>query len=204
MAAFQLPESVTTHFADRMHRLHHAVWHGLRNTWDVIPADKRTQIEVLGWAPPRPGRQWAAGSPKRPYTTNGSGLDFLFFHREMLMHYQMLMAEAGATPVTWVEIPAPGEAPGKPDSEVPAAWRVPGNAELERRIAALKTDEFFWSRMRWWDQQFKDPTYLTTLKLGELGALLEYSAHNDMHLRWSALPRDPETNEALPTGPADA
>ena len=57
--------------------------------------------------------------------------------------------------------------------------------------------------MRWWDQQYKDPTYLATLTLGELGALLEFSVHNDMHLRWSALPRDPDTNAALPQGRPD-
>lgn len=51
----------------------------------------------------------------------------------------------------------------------------------------LQSDEFYWSRMRWWDQQFKDPTYLATLTLGELGALLECTVHNDMHMRWAAL-----------------
>jgi hypothetical protein len=36
--------------------------------------------------------------------------------------------------------------------------------------------------------------------LGELGALIEFSVHNDMHMRWSALPRDPQTNEPIPAG----
>ena len=76
---------------------------------------------------------------------------------------------------------------------------------LERRIRALKTDEFYWSRMRWWDQQFKDPTYLATLTLGQFGSLIEYSAHNDLHMRWSAPPRDPVTNTLLlPAGRPDA
>ncbi|MGH4014878.1 MAG: hypothetical protein ACRDSL_13360 [Pseudonocardiaceae bacterium] len=195
-APYELPESVVTHFADRLHRLHHSVWHGLRNGWDVLSATTRSSIDELGWTPPRPARQYVNGIPKRPYITNGSGEDFLYFHREMIVQYHALMAEAGAEPVVWVEIPQPGH----PRNEVPPAWEIAGLPTFERRIAALKSDEFYWSRMRWWDQCFKDPTYLATLTLGELGALLEFSVHNDMHIRWSALPRDPDTNAPLPTG----
>ncbi len=57
--------------------------------------------------------------------------------------------------------------------------------------------------MRWWDYQFKDPTYLASLTLGELGALIEFSVHNDMHIRWSEAPRDLETNALLPLGRPD-
>lgn len=35
-SAYQLPDSVVKHFADRMHRLHHSIWHGIRGggtTW---------------------------------------------------------------------------------------------------------------------------------------------------------------------------
>ena len=192
----QLPEAVTAHFADRLHRLHHATWHGLRNTWESIPQDKRDSIAALGWEPPRPALQFASGAVKRPHITNGSGEDFLFFHREMVVQFRAMMADAGATPVVWVEIPRPGDA----RNVAPEPWAIPTAAVLARRIGALKTDEYFWSRMRWWDLRFKDPTYLATLKLGNLGSLLEFSVHNDMHMRWSSVPRDPDTNEALPLG----
>jgi hypothetical protein len=138
--------------------------------------------------------QFLNGKFKRPSIINGSGEDFLYMHREKLFHYRKLMQEAGQEPIVWMEIPPPGET----GQEVPPAWPIPKAAWLERRVAALKTDDFYWSRMRWWDRQFKDPTYLATLTLGELGSLLEYSVHNDTHIRWSAQPRDPDTDAPLP------
>jgi hypothetical protein len=136
-----------------------------------------------------------AGDIVKPLVLNGSGEDFLYFHREMVCMFRDLMAEAGEPIWYWTTVPQPGT----PGDEVPPAWS--GAPEtLERRIRALKTDEYYWSRMRWWDQQFKDPTYLATLTLGQFGSLIEYSIHNDMHMRWSAPPRDPVTNTSLPTG----
>ena len=186
-----LPPSVVSHFADREHRLHHAVWHDLRNRWKHFPSSKQTAIAALGWEPPRPARlSTTTADMLKPLVTNGSGEDFLYFHREMVIMFRNLMAAAGETPIEWGTIPQPGTA----GDEVPPAWATPESPTFQRRLRALKTDEFYWSRMRWWDQQFKDPTYLATLTLGEFGSLIEYSVHNDMHIRWSAPPRHPETN----------
>lgn len=198
LAPIELPETVIAHLADRLHRMHHALWHALRNYWDIIDPDDQARIEALGWAPPRPATQYRKGLQSAPYVTNGSGEDFLFMHREMVVQYRALMAEAGQEPITWVVIPPPG-AYRSPGNEIPPAWPISDVPILERRIAAVKSDEFYWSRMRWWDYEFKDPTYLATLTLGELGALLEFSVHNEMHMRWCALPRDPDTDEPLPT-----
>jgi hypothetical protein len=193
-----LPEPVVVHFADRLHRLHHLVWHSLRNTWEhpTVTSSKQARIEALGWKPPRVARQIINGTFKRPYITNGSGEDFLYFHREMMIQFRVLTGAAGQEPVVWIEIPPPGNS----SNEIPPAWSIPALKFMERRIAVLKSDEFYWSQMRWWDQQYKDSTYLATLTLGELGSLLEYSVHNDMHMRWAALPRDPETGEPWPLG----
>lgn len=202
VTVYELPESVIEHFADRLHRLHHTVWHGLRNTWEILRPTQRQAIATLGWEPPRLARQWliAQGRPvfKRPYIGNGSGEDFLYFHRQMLQMYRTLMKQTGAEPIVWAEIPPP--AGGEISDAIPGAWEVPEAQDFERRIAALKSDAFFWGRMRWWDQQFKDPVYLATLTLGELGALIEFSVHNDMHMRWSEQPRDPVTNAPLTAG----
>jgi hypothetical protein len=217
LVPYELPETVIAHFADRLHRLHHVVWHALRNSWENdtkwgIAPDKRARIEALGWKPPRPAQEFREGpeGPNSvlygPHITNGSGEDFLYMHREMLVQYRALMAEAEQPIISWVAIPPPpGMRPVAPRSAnaVPPAWPVPGQPVLEQRIAALKSAEFYWSRMRWWDQEFKDPTYLATLTLGELGALLEFTVHNDMHTRWAALPRDPDTDQPLPSARPD-
>jgi hypothetical protein len=206
--SYQLPENVIAHFAHRLHRLHHTVWHSIRNNWDILEDAQREEIEKLGWKPPRPSREWVIRSfdepplerpsVKRPCILNGSGIDFLYFHRDMISQYRGLMANAGKKPIIWAEIPGPGNS--DPGDEVPPAWLIPGAEWLERRFAALKTDAYYWSRMRWWDQELKNPIYLETLTLGQLGAILEFSVHNDMHLRWSVLPRDPVTNTAIPSG----
>ncbi|WP_414588465.1 hypothetical protein [Scytonema sp. PCC 10023] len=201
---YQLPEKVLMHFADRLHRLHHAVWHGIRSSWNDLTQDERDAITALDWQ--IDGDRVALYTSRektRPVITNGSGEDFLFFHRQMVTQYQKLMAESGAEPIQWVEIPQPGAGGPTSPNTVPSPWAVPRSRNFEQRLAALKTNEFYWSRMRWWDYQFKDSTYLSTLTLGELGALIEFSVHNDMHIRWSAAPRDPDTNELLPLGRPD-
>lgn len=203
--SYQLPEKVVTHFADRMHRLHHAVWHGIRNYRNGLKREEQEAITKLDWQ--ITGDRFALVNPAertRPAITNGSGEDFLFFHRQMVVQYKNLMAQAGATPIEWPEIPQPGAGgPTGAANAVPAPWSVPMAPNFERRLTVVKSDEFYWSRMRWWEYQFKDPTYLATLTLGEFGALVEFSVHNDMHIRWSAAPRDPDTNELLPLGRPD-
>ena len=206
-SGYRLPDTVVKHFADRMHRLHHSVWHGIRMGWNDLNDQQRTAITGLGWQPTN-GRiaLFSGGQKTRPCVTNGSGEDFLFFHRQMVVHYLMMMKMAGADPIGWAEIPQPGGGVGDAyavANAVPPAWPVPDFPNFERRLAQLKTDVFYWSRMRWWEYQFKDPTYLATLTLGELGSLIEFSVHNDMHIRWSATPRDPVTNEIVSLGRDD-
>lgn len=203
-AKYTLPDNVITHFADRLHRLHHAVWHGIRNFWNGLTQDEKEAISRLDWRV-EGGRiaLYSSAERTRPIITNGSGEDFLFFHRQMIVQYKQLMAEAGVEPIRWVEIPQPGAGGLTSPNVVPPVWAIPVAPNFERRLAALKTDEFYWSRIRWWDYLFKDPTYLATLTLGEVGALIEFSVHNDMHIRWSAIPRDPETNAVLSLGRPD-
>ena len=49
--------------------------------------------------------------------------------------------------------------------------------------------------MRYLERQFKDPGKLCLFSLGELGNLLEFVIHNQMHRRWSSAPIDPETGK---------
>ncbi len=202
VSTYELPGNVINHFADRLHRLHHAAWHGIRNRWLNMSDEQRRAVTELDWQ--IEGNRYALeGERTRPAASNGSGEDFLFFHRQMVVAYKSLMTEAGEKPIEWAEIPQPG-ADGPQNSDgVPAAWPIPPAPFLARRFAALKTDEFFWSRMRWWDYEFKNPAFLASLTLGQLGSLIEFSVHNDMHIRWSAVPRDPVTNVILPTGRPD-
>jgi hypothetical protein len=211
-----IPEPARAILASRHHRLHHFVWHTLRNYWtddETITPDMKVKITELGWAPPRP----VLSPVGDPLLGNGSGEDFLFMHRQMILEINQCLDDVGKPPIPpWDAIYPPEPVviepdytknppffgpPGNPHGfSVPPAWVPTNDVVLRQRLAALKTVDFYWSRMRWWDRQYKDPAYLCTLTLGELGTLLEWTVHNDMHMRWASLPRDPSNNEPIPDG----
>lgn len=195
-----LPDSVRDLFASRHHRLHHALWHGLRDMWNhaAIPVETKKAIQNLNWAPPRPSLRWLSDG-WMPETKNGSGIDFLYMHREMILAFDQAMEEAGENSnFGWGVVPEPGR---YPVFDVPSVWELPNDLKwLQRRFAVVKSDDFYWTRLRWWDRRFHDHNYLRTLSLGQLGSLLETSVHNDMHMRWAATPIDPETGGALVLG----
>lgn len=194
-----LPAPVLEMLASRGHRLLHSVWHGARNMWLGLEESQRTEITRLGWAPPR-----ASTTPSGPIISNGSGEDFLFMHRQMIGMVNEMAKKSGAQPLKgWTNIPPPVSDTNTDGFQVPPTWIDPTDPLSNRRIAALKTDVYYWSRMRWWDREFKNPQYLRQLTLGELGSLLEYRVHNDMHMRWASIPRDPSTGEPVPSGRPD-
>ena len=217
--ALPLAQPVLGMLASRHHRLHHFVWHTVRNYWlddSTITPDMKLAITELGWAPPRPVLSASAD----PLFGNHSGEDFLFMHRQMVIEVNAGLQKLGQPPIRgWSTIPGPGPLtmdpdysqivptlppPGNPTGfSVPASWSPPGAETMSQRLQALKSAEFYWSRMRWWDRQYKDPAYLATLSLGELGTLIEWTVHNDMHMRWASVPRDPKTNEPVPQGRQD-
>ena len=45
------------------------------------------------------------------------------------------------------------------------------------------------------EKLFKRQSYLSALSLGALGNLLEFTIHNQMHMRWSSISRDPTNND---------
>jgi hypothetical protein len=213
-----IPEPALSILASRHHRLHHLIWHTLRNSWTdeaAITPPMKAEIEKLGWAPPRP----VLSATGDPLFGNGSGEDFLYMHRQIVIEVNELLQQVGKDPIRpWPTIPGPEllviepdftnpnpafTTPGNPRGfSVPPAW-FPGDKALSQRLVALKTPDFYWSRMRWWDRQYKDPAYLSTLTLGELGTLLEWTVHNDMHMRWASVPRHPSSGEVIPNGRPD-
>lgn len=210
--------AVQEKLAHRDHRFHHYLWHALRNSWSTLPADKRTAIQKLGWAPPRPSLTlppwFKPGGPEVglpvQWAIGPAGEDFLFFHRWMIGLTNQWLAEAGKGPLdSWSRldaIPAPKRGcrdEGVPDF-VPRFADGPAPEFLTIRVRELKSDSFFWSRMNWWDSESKDPATLRSLTLGQFGARLEFSVHNQMHIRWSAAPSNgyvlrPDEREEIDT-----
>ena len=103
--------------------------------------------------------------------------------------------------VSWSDedsVPPPGG--GCPQEILPPAWDT-GIPALDIRLRDAKSDGFFWARMKWWEDQFTDKRTLAGMTLGELGAKIEGTIHNQMHLRWAAPPRDPELDIIIPFRP---
>jgi hypothetical protein len=174
-----LPTVVTTTMAMRAERMHHYLFHEVRNNWLSYSGAVQQQLTDLGWAPPRPALD-ANGSPLR---TNNSGEDFLYMHRQMITRVNGILAQAGSPDypqiVGWDPVPAPGDA----DYPVPPVW----DSSLQS-LQEVKSDDFYTNRIVVWEQQYTDPNNLARWTLGELGSRLEFSIHNAMHRRWSSQP----------------
>ncbi len=186
-----LPPEVVEKWAGRPHRLHHWLWHEIRNNWLRYPPGEQEEIRTLGWEPPRP----ALTAERRPILDNNAGEDFLYMHRRMLEDFRRDLARVNdpAYPriVAW-SIPPP---PGDETFPVPAAWFDPTfpGGELARRtfhetVQRLKSDIFYEKRMLGWQRLFTDPAWLRQVTLGQLGTLIELSMHSAMHNRWAEAP----------------
>ena len=203
--------------ASRVHRLHHTVWHTLRSTWwGLLSEEDRAAVTALNWPLARPPfiQQSALD------LENGAGEDFLFMHRRMIAMVRGVHEEAGApAPTGWTTLP-PADAPqfayaeqadpAEPEQliftydpagsglAVPPATEEYLSAfpESDRpNLAFLKSPQFFRTVMRPQERMFRSSRYLASLSLGALGNLLEFTIHNQMHMRWAGLPRDPLTGK---------
>jgi hypothetical protein len=185
-----VPREVIELMASREHRLHHWLWHEVRNSWLSYPEDVQQKVRDVGWEPPRP----ALDERRRPILDNDAGEDFLFMHRQMLVDVSRMLARIQdpnyPRVLVWTKLPPPGD----PVFPVPPPWFDPERGdEVDRRtffetIQRLKSDIFYEKRLVWWQQLFTDPAFLRDVTLGQLGTLIEQSIHASMHNRWSAAP----------------
>ncbi|MFJ9721286.1 hypothetical protein ACIRP3_00865 [Streptomyces sp. NPDC101209] len=176
-----MPKPVIDTLADRAMRMHHMLWHISRNAWTQRGTQQQQVFRSHGWDPPRPATT-AAGEPAYD---NGSGEDFLYMHRQMIAEVNQLLTHLGdphyARVVGWPGIPAPDDH----DYAVPPPFDVPGDIGSTRAIADAKQNASL-QRMRQWEALFTAPDRLRSMTLGQLGARVETTVHNWMHLRWSA------------------
>lgn len=197
MAFVQLPSEIVAMMAVRMERMHHYLWHEVRNGWLSYDTSTQQEIATMGWQPPRPARD-ANGNV---LFDNGSGEDFLYMHHDMIQRVNMVLAQLAHPDypqvVGWSSIPAPNDT----DYPVPPAWDDPNDPTLLPFLQKVKSDNYYQSKLLPWARQYSDTTFLKTVSLGRLGALLEFTIHNNMHMRWAARP-DRDRPNADPTNPA--
>jgi hypothetical protein len=77
-----------------------------------------------------------------------------------------------------------------------------GNADLDTYLQQVKSDTVFTEKFTPWERDYTDPAKLVGWSLGELGSRLEFTIHNQMHMRWCAEPAAtgirPDTNVTHP------
>jgi hypothetical protein len=200
--------------ASRSHRLQHALWHTVRALWDELNANPAAvaEIQQRGWWLTRP--PFRAGGLD---LENGAGEDFLFMHRRMILMINEVYAKAGKPTLTgWSTIPATDTpqtvykqttpntgtftfAPDESGFMLPPPVRLEAVTDLRdyERDRMLKSAAFFSGVMRQMERLFKSPTFLSTVTLGHLGNMLEFTIHNWMHLRWTSWAYNPENGRLV-------
>jgi hypothetical protein len=178
-----LPAKIKTIMAQRDHRMHHYVWHQVRNGWNFYDAATRDQIAALGWAPPRPALEPLPPDDRRPVFNNFSGEDFLYMHRQMIAFVNNELTNIGDPAyrkvIGWQSLPSPNDV----DFAVPPTWDT-GNVDLNQYLQETKSDDFFKNTMQPSERHYTDSAFLRSVSLGELGARIEFTIHNRMHMRW--------------------
>lgn len=180
-----VPLPVRLFLASREMRLHHYLWHGARNGWLTTFSERaKTRFREIGWEPPRPAVRLGPDGRRQPILDHDSGEDFLFMHRQMIAALNDRLAEV-ADPAYpriegWARVPAPDDR----EYPVPPAFEVPDNPGLTEAVRSRKTGDFYHDTMVPRERRFTDPDQLRSVTLGRLGAELEFTIHNAMHMRW--------------------
>jgi hypothetical protein len=208
--------------ASKSHRLKHAVWHTIRvrGIWYGLDEKSKAEIRNLGWGLDRP----PFNENNNLNLSNGAGEDFLYMHRKMIsMMIEKYNAQSIPFIESWKSLPE-ADVPqlfyseqASPDTVekkiyrldtlksgnmVHPAYLVPSENDEEdraflKRMILLKNPEYLTYVMLRLERIFKNKMFLATISLGALGNLIEFEIHNQMHMRWSTVPRDPSSGEPL-------
>lgn len=166
-----LPVAIKEEMASRSHRMGHYLFHALRNSWEQLDQTVKDRIarEEPSWVPPRP----TLDKDGVRIRDNNSGEDFLYMHREMIKHVNAMLAGNPAYPKVegWKQLPEPD------DQEFPV---IPMSG-YER----VKSDDYLTNVLKPWENKYKSTSYLSSVTLGQLGSDIEFTIHNNMHLRWA-------------------
>lgn len=181
---FDLPPGVRRTLATRDHRLHHFLWHLIRNSWhEVAPADRI----AFGQRHPRwvPAQPRVRVGPRGPELNPDCGEAFLYMHRRMLADVNAALAAEGAPAIVpWADIPDVTD----PDYPVPGR-RQAGPADDPKSDAAL-------AELRQRAASVLQVDTLRQLPLARVGAYVEAAIHDVLHMRWAA--EDPGPMDRFP------
>jgi hypothetical protein len=113
-----------------------------------------------------------------PLRDNDSGEDFLYMHRQMIAMANKVLAQVNDPNYPRVQGWRQPPPPQDPDYPVPPLPGIP--------VGPVKTGRFYTRVMLPEAQRFTSKDYLQRVKLGQLGSDIQFSIHNQMHMRWAA------------------
>src|SRR5215813_12100998 len=149
------PREVIELMASRAHRMHHYVWHQVRNAWHLYPDEIKAEIARLGWNPPRA----AFYEGNILALDNYSGEDFLYMHRQMIAQVNEVLQRVGDPNYPRVEgwqlLPAPSDL----EFPMPPAWDS-GDQAFNQRLQRVKSPEFLEEVMQEWERYYLLPDNL--------------------------------------------
>lgn len=182
----EIPFEVIKMLSSKEMRLHHYLWHQTRNSWFHYPKDVQLKLEKLGWKPPRPYRD----ANDRVIFGNHCGEDFLYMHRQMIVNVNTMLKKVTGNKFAkisgWSELPKPND----PKYPVPPVYEHESLEWLNQIIVETKSDNYFHTKLEYWERTYRDANFLKTISLGDLGCLIESTIHDAMHMRWSKAPND--------------
>jgi len=175
-------EVIENTMAEHGHRLHHLLWHATRNGWAELAEGERRAVQTLS-------SEWGRNAPLCE-KNSAAGEEFLLMHHEMIDTLRVRLAERGLPCIrAWERIP---------NADDPN-WPIPpgesGDSSKSAEVGRLLAK---------WGATFIDPAYLKSHSLSEIGYLLEFSIHNNLHMRWATLPRNGDDYSPFGAGPVTA
>ncbi len=178
---YELPIEVKLSLATRGARLHHLLWHAIRNNWHDFSDPERDKLRQRhpGWVPPNPRFIKVAPTPDNPGGTEinfDGGESFLYMHRQMINSVNVQLAALNQPAlVPWPTIPEIDD----PDYPVPG--RTPDGPETD-----VKSDAFL-EVLKRRATNVLDPEVLRANDLSAVGAFVESAIHDFLHMRWASV-----------------
>lgn len=168
---------LATEFGGVGHRLHHLLWHALRNGWNrpgITNYDRQRMMQVVpqqNWAPPRPvlyGPNGQVDIRRTEQENPGAGEDFFHMHREMIRIAKGILGD------DLVAVPSVAVLLQQRDRMIAEqlVQRIPvvSIQQFQTRIAGLRQME-----------QSLNAINLRSISLSALGTQLEWTLHNAIH-----------------------
>jgi hypothetical protein len=157
------------------HRLYHFLWHATRNSWADLKKGERKVIQSLD-------PEWGKNAPLCPLpakdistASSPSGEEFLLMHHQMVANLQSALAAKGLPCIQgWKSLPA------RNDRNFPVPSGTPDDTSKSDATGA---------RMDAWAKKLHDPAFLKGKSLSYIGVLVEFTIHNNMHMRWAEVPK---------------